>query len=123
MGKTSARVDMVVANNGTWEDAFQFGTLGDTTWSFVGMAFHMDIKASRPDVTALFSLTSAGGTIVVDDAVARILHFNVDFVTLKAALPVGEYVYDLVMLDGGSPAVRVPLMGGEVEITQGVTQT
>lgn len=120
---TSARVDMEIANNATWEDAFQFGTPGDTTWSFTGMSFHMDVKANRNDTAALFTLTSAGGKIVVDDVVNRILHLNVDFVTLKAALPVGEYVYDLVMLDAGSPAVRVPLMNGEVKVLQGVTQS
>lgn len=120
---TSARVDMEVANNATWEDAFTFGVSGDTSWSFTGQSFHMDVKANRNDTAALFSLTSAGGKIVVDDAVARILHFNVDDTTLKAALPVGEYVYDLVMLDAGSPAVRVPLMHGEVKVTQGVTQS
>lgn len=120
---TSARVDMEIANNATWEDAFQFGTLGDTSWSFTGMSFHMDVKASRNDTAALFSLTSAGGKIVIDDVVLRILHMNVDDTTLKAALPVGEYVYDLIMLDGGSPAVRVPLMHGTVTVTQGVTQS
>lgn len=120
---TSARVDMAIANNATWEDAFQFGTAGDTTWSFTGMTFHMDVKASHNDAAALFSLTSLNGRIVVDDPVNRILHLNVDETTLQSALKVGEFQYDLVMLDGGSPAVRVVLMHGEVQITQGVTQS
>lgn len=121
--KTSACVDMLISNNGTWEDAFQFGTVGDTTWSFTGMSFHMDVKANETDVAALFTLTTANGRIVVDDAINRVLHLLVDFVTLKAALPVGTYLYDLVMVDAGSPAVRVPLMSGSLQVTQGVTQS
>lgn len=114
---------MVVANNATWEDAFQFGVLGDTTWSFTGQSFHMDVKANRNDTAALFTLTTANGRIVTDDAIARVLHLLVDMTTLQAALKVGEYHYDLVMVDGSSPAVRVPLMNGEVKIEQGVTQS
>lgn len=120
---TSARVDIEIANNQTWNDAFQFGTLGDTTWSFTGQSFHIDIKADRNDAAALLSLTTANGRVVVDDYVNRILHFNVDYLTLQAALPIGEYQYDLCMVDTSVPPVRVPLMHGEVKIRQGVTQS
>lgn len=120
---TSAWVDLSVANNGTWQDAFQFGTAGDTSWSFTGEAFIMEVKASRNDVAdPLFTLSTALGSIVVDDAVLRVLHFNVPDATLQAALPVGEYVYDLVMFDTSVPPVRTPLMQGRVFIKQGVTE-
>lgn len=121
MADTAAKVNMKVANNGSWQDAFQFGTTGDTSWSFTNQSFHMDVKRDKYDVSALFSLTTANSRIVVDDAVARVLHFNCADSDFNVVLPVGEYVYDLVMIDGSS-GVRVPLMRGEVEITQGVTE-
>lgn len=123
MARTSAIVNMTIANTVTWEDAFQFGTLGDLTWSFVGQSFHLEVKASRDDSTALFSATSAGGSIIVDDVVQRVLHMNVPETAVQAALPVGEYVYDLVMFDGSSPPIRVQLMQGEVQVTQGVSES
>lgn len=124
MNGTSARIDFEIANNGTWQDALQFGTPGDTTWSFTGMTFHMDVKANINDAAALLSLTTSNGRIVVDDVVQRVLHFNVDDTTLQAALKPGtDYQYDLVMLDGSSPAVRVPLAHGEVKVRLGVTQS
>lgn len=118
-----ARVDLAVQDNGTWQDAFQFGTAGDTTWSFSNKTFHMDVKASSDDVAALFSLTTAAGTIVVDSVVLRILHFNVPEAVLEAALAPGQYVYDLVMIDASVPPIRVPLMRGHVRIKHGVTQS
>jgi hypothetical protein len=119
---TSAWVDISVANNGTWADAFQFGTPGDLTWSFTGQSFTMDIKASRNDTVALYTLTSAGGTIVVDDPVNRILNFDVPYTIIQSDLPVGEYVYDLIMFDTSSPPIRVPLMQGRVFVKQGVSE-
>ena len=119
---TAARVNIAVQNNATFEDAFQFGTAGDTSWSFTGQSFVMDIKGEKDDTVALLSLTSGAGQIVVDDVVQRILHFNVSDTALNAALKVGEYQYDLIMFDGSSPSVRVALMGGELRVKQGVTQ-
>ena len=119
---TAARVDIEIANNATFQDAFMFGTAGDTSWSFSGQTFKMDIKANKYDVTPIITFTSAGGTIVVDDVVQRILHFNVPDATILASLPVAEYQYDLIMIDGSTPAIRVPLMSGEIKVRQGVTE-
>jgi hypothetical protein len=119
---TAARVNIEWANNATASDAFQFGTAGDTSWSFSGQTFKMEIKANKFDVTPILTLTSAGGTIVVDDVVQRILHFNVPDATIQASLPIAEYQYDLVMIDGSTPAIRVPLMRGEIKVRQGVTE-
>lgn len=117
---TSSRVDIAIQDNATWQDAFQFGTVGDTTWSFTGQVFRLDIKASRDDVAALLSLTSGAGQIVVDDVVQRVLHMNVPESTLTV-LPAAEYVYELMMLDASSPTVRVPLMHGDITVSHGVT--
>lgn len=118
---TRAKVNISIDNNDTWADAFQFGETGDTSWSFTGATFHMDVKASSDDATALLSLTTANTRIVVDDAVERILHFNVPDTDFNTILLPGEYVYDLVMID--SLTVRTTLMGGSLCVQQGVTRS
>lgn len=122
MAQTAAYVNILASNNVTLQDAFQFGTVGDTSWSFVGQNFKMEVKASRDDVAPLLTLTSAGGTIVVDDVVQRVLHLQLSEAALQAALPVGEYVYDLVMFDGAVPPVRTLLMQGRFCLNKGVTE-
>lgn len=120
MAITRATVNLVIENNATWLDAFQFGTVGDTTWSFVGQNFRLDVKGNKDQTAALLSLTSAAGTIVVDDVVQRVLHLNVPETSITAALHPGEYIYELVMFDNSVPAVRVPLMGGKLIVEQGI---
>lgn len=122
MAQTAACVNICALNNATLQDAFQFGTAGDTSWSLVGQAFKMEIKASRDDVAPLVTLSSASGTIVIDDVVQRVIHLNMDRVTLKAALPVGSYVYDLIMEDSQSTPVITVLMQGNFTLSQGVTE-
>ena len=122
MSDTPAVVNMTVWNNATWQDAFRFGTEGDTTWSFTGQNFILEVKGNSADTAALLTLTSADGEIVVDDAVERVLHLNVDDEAIRAALHVGEYVYDLIMFDTTVPeAIRVPLMRGRVFVKQGIS--
>jgi|SRR5215472_6509592 len=118
---TSAHVDLSIDNNGTWMDAFQFGTPGDTTWTLTGQKFEMDVQLNYYDATPKLSLTSTAGKIVIDDVIQRVIHLNVDPATLQGALQPGTYVYDLVMLDASVPPVRVPLMHGDVCVSQGVT--
>ena len=120
MALTRARVDIAIENNATWMDAFQFGTIGDTSWNFSGQNFRLDVKGNVDQPSALLSLTSGDGTIVVDDVVQRILHLNVPEASITAVLQPGEYIYELVMYDNSVPAVRVPLMGGEVKVFQGI---
>jgi hypothetical protein len=120
---TAAIVNMATQDNATFQDAFQFGTPGDTTWSFAGMTFEMSVKASRDDLTPLVTFTSAANQIIVDDPVQRVLHFNVPDTDIQAALPVATYVYDFLMLDGSSPPIRTPLMQGQLGIKRGVTET
>jgi len=119
---TAAQVDLFETNNATMQDALQFGVVGDTSWSFTGMTFKMEVKASRNDVTPLVTWTSAAGQIVVSDAVQRILQFNIPDSAITAALPVGQYVYDLIMLDGSVPPIRSQLMFGHLFIEQGITE-
>lgn len=122
MAQTAAIVDIITQDNATLSDAFMFGDAGDTTWSFAGMSFIMEIKASRDDAAPLLTLTSADGTIIVDDPVQRVLHLNEPDTAIQAALPVAVYVYDLIMFDGSTPPIRTPLMKGHLTVTKGVTE-
>ena len=120
---TAARVDILTATNVTFADAFQFGTPGDTSWSFTGQSFRMDLKSNKfgPNA-ALLSITSGAGQIVVSDLVNRILYFDVPEASFSAAdvIP-GEYDYDFIMYDSSNPAVRIALMYGKFKMVQGVT--
>lgn len=122
MAQTAACVDIIASNKVTLQDAFQFDDATDTSWSFTGVTFEMEVKASRDDAAPLLTLTSGAGQIVVDDAALRILHLNVDPAALQLALPVGEYVYDLVMIETApTPDVLTLLMQGRLVLQQGVT--
>ena len=116
---TSARVDLRIDDNGTWQDAFQFGTPGDTSWNFDGMKFELDVKLNPYDTVPKISLSTDNGRIVTDDSSQRVLHFNVTPTDIQAALSPGAYVYDLVMVDASD--TRVPLMHGHVMVGRGVT--
>jgi hypothetical protein len=120
---TSARVDCILQTNATWTDAFQFGTLGDYSWSFTGQNFRLDLKSNKYTQTAsLLSLTSGAGQIQVQSTTLRILNMNVPEATFASAgiIP-GTYDYDLIMYDSSAPNVRIPLMHGKVHMKQGVS--
>jgi hypothetical protein len=116
---TAANVDLRIANNGTWMDAFQFGYPDDTTWTLVGQSFKLDVQLDRYDTTSLLSISTALGSIIVDDVIQRVIHFNVTPAAIQTALSPGTYVYDLVMVDGLNNVV--PLMYGTLQVIQGVT--
>jgi len=121
MADTAAVVDMAVPNNATWQDAFQFSQDSAAPWDFTGQKFIMEIKGNPNDTTVLLELTSDAGEIVVDSSAERVLHINVPYTAIQAALKVGEYFYDFIMYDTGTPVVRVQLMRGTVTIDQGIT--
>ena len=114
------KVDIVIQNNVYWDDAFQYGMPEDQTWNFNGMSFLLDIKQHEDAVNPLLSLNSTGGTIVVADPINRILNMYVTDLTIRAALPLGQYVYDLIMVNN-STGERDALMYGELFVVQGVT--
>lgn len=119
---TAARIDIVTPDNCTWTDAFQFGILGDTSWSFTSQNFRLDLKGNKDTQTAaLLSLTSGAGQLVVLDPVQRILQMDVPELTLTTALVAGEYQYDLIMYDGSVPPIRIALMYGKFTLSHGVT--
>lgn len=124
MARTVARIDMEIQDNATWQDAFQFGVEGDTTWDLVGESFIMDVKGNREDPTPLLTLSTDNGRIVVDDTALRVIHFNVEDTDIQDNIPPQDdaYVYDLVMYDGSTPPRRVAMMGGCLRVCQGVTE-
>lgn len=117
---TASIVDIIAPNNATLQDAFQFDPAG--TW-LLAANFSMAIKMARSDPAALVTFGTSDGTIVVDDPVQRIIHMNITDTALAAALPVGEYVYDLVMHDASAPPIRTLLMQGRFFVTNGITET
>jgi hypothetical protein len=121
MAQTSARVDMEITNNVTWNDAIIFGVAGDTSWNFSGQNFRLDVKGNKDQPAALLTISTGLATIVVDDINQRILHFNVQDTVIAAALVPGDYVYDLVMYDFSAPPIRVQLMSGKLKVIQGIT--
>lgn len=118
---TSARVDLRIDDNSTWMDAFQFGEPEDTTWTLTGQAFELDVQRTPYDAVPLLHMDTDGGRIVIDDVVQRVIHFNVAPTDIQASLRPGSYVYDLVMLDGSTPPVRVALMHGNLTVVRGIT--
>lgn len=116
------RVDIVIPTNAWWVDSFQFGDLGDTTWSFVGKSFLLDVKQNATDTTPMLSCSSAGGTLVVTDTINRILNMLVTDIAIRSAFPSlnGTYKYDLIMVDN-STGERDMLMYGELCVVTGVT--
>jgi hypothetical protein len=118
---TSARVDLRIDDNSTWQDAFQFGEPDDTTWTLTGQSFELDVQLNPYDTVPLLHLATVGGRIVVDDVVQRVIHFNVAPTDIQAASRPGTYVYDLVMLDNSTPPVRVALMHGQLFVNRGIT--
>jgi hypothetical protein len=118
---TSAHLDWRFANNGTWMDAVQFGAPAGYQWNFEGQTFEMDIQLNRYDMVPLLQMSTANGRIIIDDVYQRVIHFNVAPDDIQANLKPGTYVYDLVMVDGSNPAMRVPLLHGVLEVKQGVT--
>jgi len=117
--QTSAHVDLAINNNGTWMDAFQFGEPADTTWTLNGQDFECDVQRNPYDTQPLMSCSTGNGRIIVDDIYQRVIHFNVPAADIQSQLMPGTYVYDLVMVDTASR--RVPLMHGQLVVTQGVT--
>lgn len=120
---SSARVDIDMQTNATFQQGFQFGVAGDFSWSFTGQNFRLDIKPNKFVAGApLVSLLSALGQIIVDDPVNRVLHFSVpESVFSAGAVIPGEYDYDFVMFDNSVTPIRVPLMYGKFRMGQGVT--
>jgi hypothetical protein len=118
---TSARVDLRIDDNSTWMDAFQFGEPDDTTWTLTGQSFELDVQLNPYDILPLLHLDTAGGRIIIDDSVQRVIHFNVAPLDIQASLKPGTYIYDLVMVNDSTPPVRVALMHGQLTVSRGIT--
>jgi hypothetical protein len=116
--QTSALTPIVISNNVTWSDAFQFDN-GDDTWNMTGCDFELDVQRSSYDTTPLLSLSTVDGRIIIADPVQRVIYFNVAPADIQTALQPGTYFYDLIMTD--TAAVRTMLMHGPVTVVQGIT--
>lgn len=119
---TVSVVNITVPNNVWWLDAFQFGTVGDTSWSFAHQEFLCDLKSDPTVLTPDMALSSVSSppTIVVLDEAARILTFDVTDHMIRAHVQPGPYTYDLIMVDM-TTGERRRLMKGVITIEQGIT--
>jgi energy-converting hydrogenase Eha subunit C len=81
----------------------------------------MDVKAQFSQLVPLCTFTTGAGQIVVDDPVQRVIHFNVPETLIVPPLVPGKYFYDVIMFDGSTPPIRIPLMHGDFIVTDGVT--
>src|SRR5271170_272360 len=143
---TSARVDIVIADNTTLSEAFQFdppgpsgifngfaftGPTGPTgvQWGFTGMNFTMDIWGNYGQTGPSFSFSSQpsnSAMILIDDYTNRILHFNVANAIYKGltaatgatgtGLIAGEYFHQFRMADSSNPPIVTELMHGVLTI-------
>ncbi len=118
-----ATVTFSIKNNAWFLLAFRFGTLGDTSWSFAGKHFLCDFKSDQDNATpdlATSSTAASPATILVLDAVNRILQFNVSDHVIRQKLPPGPYRYDLIMVDNIT-GERDAIMQGTMTVLQGIT--
>lgn len=135
--QTASSVDIVTANNTTWNDAFQFdpppqpgqplppyfpaGATGPT-WTFQNQNFRMDVKTNINASGPIASWTSSNNQIIVDDVVNRILHMNVPETQFSTnGMVPGTYLYDFIMFDGSVPPIRTMLMRGKFVLQEGIT--
>jgi hypothetical protein len=116
---TSANYRIVVAKNSYFNEAFQFDDPTNVMWDLNSKSFRMDIKGDYEDDVPLITFDSAGGEIVVDYPVLRIIHFVVPDTDLRAALKCGTYFYDLIMTD--NMGVKTQLLHGEFVFADAVT--
>jgi hypothetical protein len=114
------RVDIEIMNTTWWDDQFQFGDPNDFTWTLNGLTFYLGIKRHDEDATPIVTFTSAAGQIVVQDPINRILGMFVPDATIRANLPEGKYIYDLIMV-ANSNGQTDGLMYGELSVKQGIT--
>jgi hypothetical protein len=123
---TSAPVDFVTNDNGTFSDSIQFDPKGPTgatagAWGFTGVSFRMDIKRDLNATGPLMTLGLGATGINIQDTTFRIIAFSVPEANIQACLLPGQYVYDFIMIDGSTPQVRTPLMHGKFVVKHGVT--
>jgi hypothetical protein len=121
----AAIVTFSIKNNAWFLNAFRFGVLGDTSWSFTGKEFLCDLKSdpgqTKPDLS-LASDSPSPATILVLDPINRVLQFNVTDILIQQKLQLGPYNYDLIMVNT-STGERDTLMSGVITVVQGITLT
>ncbi|WP_425417339.1 hypothetical protein [Oricola indica] len=110
----STEADITFRDNEDFGWAFQFTDRNDNPYDFTGSTFKMDVRTAADAGSAEAALTTANGGIVSTDLAAG----TIEIVIAKGALDPGEYVYDLVRVNGGAEEV---LLYGAVTVIDGVT--
>jgi len=105
--------DLIQYQNGDLSESLQWAdrsTGVGLDWS--AYTFEMDIKTTGSGAVVF------AATIDTTDKATGIIVIEVP----DGSVGVGEYVYDIVKIDGGSPAAREVIMTGAYSVRQGVTQ-
>ena len=110
----STEADISFRDNEDFRWSFQFVDRNDNAYDFTGSTFKMDVRTAADAGSAESALTTANGGIVSTDLEAG----TIEVVVAKGALDPGEYVYDLVRVNGGAEEV---LLFGAVAVVDGVT--
>ncbi len=105
-----ARIDFTWWKNVDFKRDVSFQDHNGTAIDLSGSTFAMDIKAAAGAGAALVSVT-------IDDTAADEGRLTLSFA--DGLLDAGDYVYDLIRIDGGE---RSPLVYGAFVILEGVTQ-
>jgi len=116
-----AQVNQVITNNATWQFAFQFGVPSDLSWNFDHCILFSDVKAEASDDTPLLATSSENGLLIILDLIARIIQYNVPPLVIQDQLPVGDYVYDLIMVNNTTYDTQ-QLMTGTITVIDGPTK-
>lgn len=104
------KADFIWWQNVDFDRTVEFVDGNGNPHDFSGSIFEMEIKETADGPATL--------TVTTDNSGAPLGSVGLSFT--DGALAVGEYVYDLVMVDGGG--LRIPLMFGGFSMRQGVTQ-
>lgn len=125
----STRVDFTLASNVWWDDALQLGDPDDFTWTLNGTSFYLTITTDDDNLTPLVALSTSilnpltnTPTILIVDAVNRIIQFNATDAQLIPVVPRGKpYRYDLLMVNNASGQTDA-VAHGEIKMHQGITK-
>lgn len=109
---TAGIYNLTVEQGATFEQSFLIKDATGATLDLTGCSASMQVRISVGDPTALLSLTTANGGLVMSaGTITPIFDPN--------ALTPGYYVYDLKLTDSGGEAFR--LLQGSVTVTGAVT--
>lgn len=118
---TIAVVNMTLGDNESLLYSFQLGATSDVSWSLAHKDLYADFKGDAADLVALIQTSTVNSRIVIHDEALRVFSWHVPQAVIEDNLPVGSYVYDLLMVDQ-TTGDKQRLMTGKLKIVEGPTK-